>query len=81
MRDVNSPSNRNCSVSVALNAVILRADSSATGVACEPVKIGCATVTVLEQRDSIGGNAGSLEIDGVDCDYDRQEFESHVVED
>lgn len=39
------------------------------GAAWQLAKQGKADVTVLEQRDSVGGNAGSFEIAGVHVDY------------
>jgi protoporphyrinogen oxidase len=49
--------------------VILGAGPSGAGAAYQLVKKGIADVTVIEQRDAVGGNAGSFELDGVHCDY------------
>jgi protoporphyrinogen oxidase len=51
------------------HVVILGAGPSGAGAAYQLVKKGRATVTVLEQRDTVGGNAGSFELDGVYCDF------------
>ena len=32
-------------------------------------RMGSRDVTVLEQRDPVGGNAGSFELEGVHCDF------------
>ena len=69
MNDVNSPSNGSPSGNALPHVVILGAGPSGAGAAYQLVKKGRATVTVLEQRDTVGGNAGSFEIDGVYCDY------------
>src|SRR5580658_6378440 len=50
------------------HVVILGAGPSGCGAAYQLVKTGIARVTVLEQQDRVGGNAGSFEIDGVHCD-------------
>ena len=39
------------------------------GAAWQLVKQGKADVTVLEQRDDVGGNAGSFEVAGMQVDY------------
>ncbi len=51
------------------HVVILGAGPAGTGAACQLVKTGRARVTVLEQRDTVGGNSGSFELEGVYCDY------------
>jgi protoporphyrinogen oxidase len=51
------------------HVVILGAGPSGVGAAYQLVKKGLANVTVLEQRDTVGGNAGSFELDGVHCDF------------
>src|ERR1039458_7385203 len=70
MSPVNSPSNESPQSKAALpHVVILGAGPSGAGAAYQLVKKGLASVTVLEQRDSVGGNAGSFELDGVTCDF------------
>ncbi len=39
------------------------------GAAYQLARKGLARVTVIEQRDAVGGNAGSFEIEGVRADY------------
>jgi len=51
------------------HVVILGAGPSGVGAAYQLVKKGIATVTVIEQRETVGGNAGSFELDGVSCDF------------
>lgn len=51
------------------HVVILGAGPAGAGAAYQLVRKGLARVTVLEQRDTVGGNAGSFEIDGVHCDF------------
>jgi protoporphyrinogen oxidase len=51
------------------HVVILGAGPAGAGAAYQLVKNGKARVTVLEQRETVGGNAGSFEIDGVHCDF------------
>ena len=53
----------------AQHVVILGAGPSGVAAAYQLVKKGLASVTVLEQRDGVGGNAGSFELDGVYCDF------------
>jgi protoporphyrinogen oxidase len=53
----------------AQHVVILGAGPSGVGAAYQLVRKGLAGVTVLEQRDGVGGNAGSFELDGVYCDF------------
>ena len=48
---------------------ILGAGPAGLGAAYQLATRGLASVTVLEQRDATGGNAGSFEIDGVWADY------------
>src|SRR5271169_56245 len=55
--------------SAAQTVVILGAGPAGTGAAYQLVSKGLARVTVLEQRDTVGGNAGSFELDGVHCDF------------
>ena len=49
--------------------IILGAGPAGVGAAYQLTRKGLARVTVLEQRDAVGGNAGSFEIDGVRVDY------------
>src|SRR5580658_7414364 len=51
------------------HVVILGAGPSGVGAAYQLVKKGLASVTVLEQQNAVGGNAGSFELDGVHCDF------------
>jgi protoporphyrinogen oxidase len=53
----------------AQHVVILGAGPAGVGAAYRLVKRGLARVTVLEQQDRVGGNAGSFELEGVYCDY------------
>ncbi|MEQ1762319.1 MAG: FAD-dependent oxidoreductase [Pyrinomonadaceae bacterium] len=48
---------------------ILGAGPAGVGAAWQLVKQGKADVTVLEQRGSVGGNAGSFELAGLPVDY------------
>lgn len=49
--------------------VILGGGPAGVGAAWQLVKQGKAEVTVLEQRDDVGGNAGSFELAGMQVDY------------
>jgi len=51
------------------HVVILGAGPAGVGAAYELTLAGRARVTVLEQRDTVGGNAGSFQLDGVWADY------------
>jgi protoporphyrinogen oxidase len=51
------------------HVVILGAGPAGVGAAYELTRRGFARVTVLEQRDTVGGNAGSFQLDGVWADY------------
>jgi protoporphyrinogen oxidase len=51
------------------HVVILGAGPAGVGAAHRLMQRGTARVTVLEQQDKPGGNAGSFELDGVYCDY------------
>ena len=53
----------------AQHVVILGAGPSGVGAAYQLVKKGLASVTVIEQQNGVGGNAGSFELDGVYCDF------------
>jgi protoporphyrinogen oxidase len=71
MANEHSPSSKSCQPSNQSlpHVVILGAGPSGVGAAYQLVKKGLARVTVLEQRDAVGGNAGSFELDGVYCDF------------
>jgi protoporphyrinogen oxidase len=51
------------------HVVVLGAGPAGVGAAYELTRTGRARVTVLEQRDAVGGNAGSFQLDGVWVDY------------
>lgn len=51
------------------NLVILGAGPAGTGAAYQLTRKGVANATVLEQRDVVGGNAGSFDLDGLRVDY------------
>ncbi|HXM20935.1 MAG TPA: FAD-dependent oxidoreductase [Terriglobales bacterium] len=51
------------------HVVILGAGPAGVGAAYELTRNGFTRVTVLEQRDTVGGNAGSFQLDGVWVDY------------
>ena len=51
------------------HVVILGAGPAGAGAAYQLTRTGTARVTVLEQRDTVGGNAGSFEVDGMWVDY------------
>ena len=51
------------------HVVVLGAGPAGVGAAYELTRTGRACVTVLEQRDVVGGNAGSFQLDGVWVDY------------
>jgi protoporphyrinogen oxidase len=51
------------------HVVILGAGPAGVGAAYRLRRRGQARVTVLEARDTVGGNAGSFELDGVHCDF------------
>lgn len=51
------------------HVVILGAGPAGVGAAYRLAQQKIARVTVLEQRDSVGGNAGSFDFEGVHCDY------------
>lgn len=48
---------------------ILGAGPAGVGAAWQLVKHGKADVTVVEQRNDVGGNAGSFDIEGLSVDY------------
>ena len=49
--------------------VILGAGPAGAGAAYRLAQRRGFSVTVLEQRDTVGGNAGSFTLDGISCDY------------
>lgn len=51
------------------HVVILGAGPAGTGAAYQLTRTGKAKVTVLEQRDTVGGNAGSFALGGMRVDY------------
>jgi protoporphyrinogen oxidase len=51
------------------HVVILGAGPAGAGAAYQLVKKSVARVTVLEQRETVGGNAGSFDLGGVRCDF------------
>jgi len=55
--------------SPAQHVVILGAGPAGVGAAYQLVKKGVARVTVIEQQDRVGGNAGSFDLEGVHCDF------------
>jgi protoporphyrinogen oxidase len=56
-------------ISARPHVVILGAGPAGVGAAFRLMQRGTARVTVLEQHNKPGGNAGSFELDGVYCDY------------
>jgi protoporphyrinogen oxidase len=51
------------------HVVVLGAGPAGVGAAYELTRAGRARVTVIEQRDTVGGNAGSFQLDGMWVDY------------
>jgi protoporphyrinogen oxidase len=51
------------------HVVILGAGPAGTGAAYQLVRKAAGRATVLEQRDVVGGNAGSFELEGVRVDF------------
>ena len=51
------------------HVVILGAGPAGAGASYRFAQRQGLRVTVLEQRDSVGGNAGSFKLDGISCDY------------
>jgi len=49
--------------------LILGAGPAGVGAAYQLARRGIAQATVLEQRETVGGNAGSFEVDGIWADY------------
>ncbi len=51
------------------HVVILGAGPAGVGAAYQLAHKGIARVTVLEQQERVGGNAGSFDLEGVNCDF------------
>ena len=51
------------------HVVILGAGPAGLGAAFQLTRRALAWVTVLEQQNQVGGNAGSFEIEGIQVDY------------
>ena len=51
------------------SVLILGAGPAGVGAAYQLSRRGIAQATLLEQRDTVGGNAGSFEVDGIWADY------------
>ncbi len=51
------------------DVVVLGAGPAGLGAAYRLTAHGVARVTVLEQRDTVGGNAGSFELEGINVDF------------
>ena len=69
MEHASSAPAKNAHPPASQQVVILGAGLAGVGAAYQLVRTGTARVTVLEQRDWVGGNAGSFELDGIYCDY------------
>ncbi len=61
--------------------VILGAGPAGAGAAFRLRRRGQARVTVIEARDSVGGNAGSFALDGVYCDFGSHRLHPVVTPD
>ncbi len=53
---------------------ILGAGPAGLGAAWQLVRSGKGSVVVVEQRDEVGGNAGSFELEGIPVDYGSHRF-------
>jgi len=51
------------------HVVILGSGPAGLGAAYQLTRLDIASATVLEQRDTVGGNAGSFQLDGLWADY------------
>jgi protoporphyrinogen oxidase len=60
------------------HVVILGAGPAGVGAAHQLASKGIARVTVLEQQERVGGNAGSFEIDGLRCDFGSHRLHAKV---
>jgi protoporphyrinogen oxidase len=63
------------------HVVVLGAGPAGVGAAYRLRRRGQARVTVLESRDTVGGNAGSFELDGVSCDFGSHRLHPVVTPD
>jgi protoporphyrinogen oxidase len=61
--------------------VVLGAGPAGVGAAYRLRHRGQARVTVIEARDTVGGNAGSFELDGVHCDFGSHRLHPVVTPD
>jgi protoporphyrinogen oxidase len=60
--------------STGLRVAILGAGPAGVAAALGLARDKLAEVTVIEQRDSVGGNAGSFQLEGIWCDYGSHRF-------
>ncbi len=51
------------------HVVVLGAGPAGLGAAWRLTRLNVASVAVLEQRETVGGNAGSFELEGIHADY------------
>jgi protoporphyrinogen oxidase len=67
------------------HVVVLGAGPAGVGAAFQLTRRNVARVTVLEQRDTVGGNAGSFELEGIRADYGSHRLhpacDSEILED
>jgi protoporphyrinogen oxidase len=63
------------------HVVVLGAGPAGAGAAYRLTQRPGLEVTVLEQRDAVGGNAGSFSLDGVSCDYGSHRLHPVVAPD
>jgi protoporphyrinogen oxidase len=63
------------------HVVVLGAGPAGVGAAYRLRRRGQARVTVLEARDTVGGNAGSFELDGIYCDFGSHRLHPVVAPD
>ena len=60
--------------STGLRVAVLGAGPAGVAAALGLARDKRAQVTVIEQRDSVGGNAGSFQLEGIWCDYGSHRF-------
>ena len=64
---------------------ILGAGPAGLGAAWQLLRRGKASVTIIEQRDDVGGNTGSFELDGLSVDYGSHRLhpacQPHILDD